>query len=433
MDLHTAASLNLPPMTRFAITLFLVLVVPSVTRRLRVPSCVGFIAAGILIGPHVLGIVPQHAEVATFFAELGKLLLMFFIGLEVDLRQFTASWSRSLFFGILTFALPMAGGTAVGWTFGYNAIASILIGSLIASHTLIAYPLVEASHQVARPSVTITVGATILTDILSLLVLTMCVTTFRSGFDALGLLIQLGELIGFVLVIVMGLGTVGKWLFDRFGRTDDACFILLLVIVSIAATLAEVIKLEGILGAFLAGLAVNTAVRASPAKDTLQFLGNVLFIPAFFVVTGFLIDLRMFIATLVGNMPMVLAIVLGLVAAKWLAAEIAGRTWGFGPADRGLMGSLTLPQVAATLAAALVGFQTVNASGEQLIDQAMLNTILVLVVATSLLGPTMTQRFLRQLTAPTRRSSHDGAAATAADLLERPELPHVEPVRQRPA
>jgi Kef-type K+ transport system membrane component KefB len=244
--------------------------------------------------------------VADFFAELGELLLMFFVGLEVDLQQFTANWLRSLFFGLLTFARPMAAGTTIGLTFGYNPIAATLIGSLIASHTLIAYPIVEAGHQATRPSATITVGATILTDILSLLVLTMCVTTFRSGFHALGLVLQLSELIGFVLVIVVGLGTIGKSLFDRFGRTDDAGFALLLVIVSIAATLAEVIQLEGILGAFLAGLAVNAAVRSSPAKETV------------------------------------------------------GRIWRFGLADRGLMGSLTLPQVAATLAAALVGFQTVT-------------------------------------------------------------------------
>jgi Kef-type K+ transport system membrane component KefB len=433
MDMQTAAALNLPPMMRFAITLFLLLIIPSLTQRLRIPSCVGFIAAGVLIGPHVLGVVPQHAAVANFFAELGKLLLMFFVGLEIDLRQFSASWTRSLLFGLLTFALPMVAGTVIGTAFGYNPIAAVLIGSLIASHTLIAYPIVEASHQATRPSVTITVGATILTDMLSLLVLTMCVTTFKSGFDTFGLIIQLGELVVFVVVIVVGLGSVGKWLFDRFGRTDDACFALLLVIVSIAATLAEVIQLEGILGAFLAGLAVNAAVRSSPAKDKLEFLGNVLFIPAFFIVTGFLIDLRMFLSTLVSNTPMVLAIVLGLVVTKWLAAEIVGRIWRFGSGDRGLMASLTLPQVAATLAAALVGFQTVNAAGVQLIDQAMLNTILVLVVVTSLLGPIMTQRFLHQFPTSGVRPGHGGAVPQAVDVPGDPALTPVEPARQSPA
>jgi Kef-type K+ transport system membrane component KefB len=411
MDLQTAGALDLPPMTRFAVTLFVLLIIPSVTQRIRIPNCVGFIAAGVLIGPHGLGVVPQHADVANFFAELGKLLLMFFVGLEVDLGQFTANWSRSLVFGMLTFALPMIAGTGIGLAFGYHTIASILIGSLIASHTLIAYPVVEACHQNTRLSVTITVGATMLTDILSLLALTMCVTTFKSGFHLFGLVVQLGELIGFVLIIVAGLGVLGKWLFDRFGQTDEAAFALLLVIVSIAAALAELIQLEGILGAFLAGLAVNAAVRSSPAKEKLQFLGNVMFIAAFFIVTGFLIDVRMFLITLVTNAPMVLSIILGLVGTKWLAAESVGRYWGFSVSDRGLMTSLTLPQVAATLAAALVGFQALNAAGEQLIDQSTLNTILVLVVVTSLLGPVMTQWFLRRLTASKAGLSDDLAIA----------------------
>lgn len=414
MDLQTAATLDLPPMTRFAVMLFVVLIIPSLTQRIRIPSCVGFISAGVLIGPYGLGVVPQHAEVANFFAELGKLLLMFFVGLEVDLRQFTVNWSRSLVFGMVTFALPMMAGMVIGLAFGYHTIAAILIGSLIASHTLIAYPIVEASHQNTRLSVTVTVGATILTDILSLLALTMCVTTFKSGFHPLGLIIQLGELIGFILIIVVGLGALGKWLFDRFGQNDDAGFALLLVIVSIAAALAELIQLEGILGAFLAGLAVNAAVRSSPAKEKLQFLGNVLFIPAFFIVTGFLIDIRMFLTTLVTNSLMVLAIILGLVATKWLAAESVGRFWGFSFPDRGLMASLTLPQVAATLAAALVGFQAVNAAGDQLIDQAMLNTILVLVVVSSLLGPIMTQRLLRSI--PASDTGHEPLPTEPADI-----------------
>jgi Kef-type K+ transport system membrane component KefB len=190
--------------------------------------------------------------------------------------------------------------------------------------------------------------------------------------------------------------------------------------VSIAATLAEVIRLEGLLGAFLAGLAVNAAVHSSPGKEKLQFLGNVLFIPAFFIVTGFLIDLRMFFTTLVSNTLLVLAIVLGLVASKWLAAEIAGRIWRFDAADRGLMASLTLPQVAATLAAALVGFQTKNAGGQHLIDQAMLNTILVLVVATSLLGPSLTQRVLRRLPTPSMHPYQDIYSAKAIDAVDGP-------------
>jgi Kef-type K+ transport system membrane component KefB len=175
-----------------------------------------------------------------------------------------------------------------------------------------------------------------------------------------------------------------------------------------------VLHLEGILGAFLAGLAVNEAVRDTPAKEKIEFLGNNLFIPAFFIVTGFLVDLHVFAATLWSNTALVLAIVLGLIASKWLAAQIVGRAWGFPAIDRNLMGSLTLPQVAATLASALVGYQAVNGAGERLIDTPMLNTVLVLVIVTSVLGPILVGHFVRQAGGGDRT-----AAAASGSVLGR--------------
>jgi Kef-type K+ transport system membrane component KefB len=353
--------------------------------------------AGLVIGPHGLVVIPQGAQVADFFAELGKLLLMFFVGLEVDLRQFKAERTRSFRFGIVTFALPMAAGTAAGVAFGYGPVSAMLIGSLLASHTLIAYPIVLDAGLARLPAVTITVGATILTDMLSLLTLAICLTAHKVGFDAGALALQLGELAIFIVVMVFVLGPVGRWLFGKLGATDEASFTLMLAIVALGATFAEALQLEGILGAFLAGLAVNAAVRDTAAKEKLEFLGNSIFIPAFFIVTGFLIDLHVFAATLWTRTALVAAIVLGLIGAKWLAAELVGRAWGFSAPERGLMASLTMPQVAATLAAALVGYQTVNSSGQRLIDEPMLNTILVLVVVTSVVGPMLTERHARRL------------------------------------
>jgi Kef-type K+ transport system membrane component KefB len=257
--------------------------------------------------------------------------------------------------------------------------------------------LVEEYGETDRTSVTVTVGATILTDILSLLVLAVSVTTHKTGFSIGAFILQLSETAVFIAVVLVGFGLAGRWLFVRFGRTDDAGFMLLLAIVSSAAVLAEAINLEGILGAFVAGLAVNTAVRASPAKEKLEFLGNALFIPAFFIATGFLIDLGVFVRTVWSNASLVAAVVGGLIVAKWMAAQIVGRAFWFSAPDRGLMGSLTLPQVAATLAIALVGYQAVNAAGERLIDTPMLNTVLVLVVVSSVLGPVLTVHFLKSL------------------------------------
>lgn len=396
-------SLDLPPMVRVAVMLFLLLFTPYLAQRLRIPAVVGYILAGALAGPHGLGVIPRHAEVGDFLAEFGKLLLMFFVGLEVNLAQFKVSSTRALAFGLTTFSLPLAAGILIGFAFGYGPIAAVLIGSLLASHTLIGYPIVLHARLNSRPAVTITVGATILTDMLSLLVLAVCVSTFKTGFDPETLLVQIAEVVGFILFMVVGLGRCGRWLFERLSRSDEACFTLMLIIVSAGAALAEAIDLEGILGAFLAGLAVNEAVRDTPAKEKLEFMGNAIFIPAFFIVTGFLIDLPLFVDTILTHAPLVLAIVLGLIGAKWAAAELVGRRWGFSSTDRGLMASLTMPQVAATLAAAMVGYQAMNAAGERLLDTPMLNTVLVLVLVTSVVGPLLTERFVRAAGSTWRR------------------------------
>jgi Kef-type K+ transport system membrane component KefB len=412
------ATIKLPSMARFGIVAFLVLLVPYLTRRARLPAIVGYLLGGVLIGPHALGVFPQHNEVSAFFAELGKLLLMFFVGLEVDLRLFVAQRTKSLLFGLATFSLPMLAGTLVGLAFGYGVVSAILVGSLLASHTLIAYPLVMAAGLSNRPAVTITVGATILTDMMSLFVLAICLTTHKSGFAPGTLVIQVGELILFIAVMIYVVGPVGRWAFNRLGRSDEACFTLMMAIVALGSTFAEALQLDGILGAFLAGLAVNEAVRGTPAKEKIEFLGNIFFIPAFFVVTGFLIDLNVFWATIISTPGLVLTIVLGLISAKWLASELVGRQWRMPANDRGLMASLTLPQVAATLAAALVGYQAINKAGERLLDAAMLNTVLVLVIVTSVLGPVLTEHFIRKLTgtrSPVISRSVLGRSETAAD------------------
>ena len=379
-------------MSRFAAVMFLLLATPYLARRLHVPAVVGYILVGILVGPHVLSIVPGDSKVATFFAELGKLLLMFFVGLEIDMQQFRQQRGKALVFGLATFTLPLATGAA----FGYPALSAILIGSLLASHTLIAYPLVMQAGLARHLPVTVTVGATTLTDTLSLLVLAVCVTTHKTGFSPAAAAIQLADLGLFVFLMVFVLGRSGRWLFKRLGGTDEASFVLMLGIVAVGAALAEALQLEGILGAFLAGIAVNEAVRDTAGKEKIEFLGNVFFIPCFFIVTGFLIDLKVFAATLWSQAGLVAAVVLGLMGSKWIAAQLVGRAWNFSANDRGLIGSLTFPQVAATLATAIVGYEAVNATGQRLIDERMLNAVLVLVIVTSVVGPILTQRFLHK-------------------------------------
>jgi len=178
---------------------------------------------------------------------------------------------------------------------------------------------------------------------------------------------------------------------------ENAYFALMLLVMTVAAALAGVINLPGIVGAFLAGLAVNAAVHDQPAKEKLKFFGDSLFIPIFFVVTGFLIDPREFYQSITSNLALAVAVILALLAGKWIAAQLAGRAFGYSPIARMTIWSLTLPQVAATLAATLVAFDTFDPAGQRLVDGRLLNVVLVLMLATSILGPVLTEHFVPRL------------------------------------
>jgi Kef-type K+ transport system membrane component KefB len=261
--------------------------IPPLCRRARLPAVVGLLLSGVLLGPYVLGIFGERTPVADFFAELGKLLLMFFAGLEIDLAQFRRARNKSIMFGLVTTSIPLLLGTAVGLLFGYQPVAAVVIGSLLASHTLLAAPIIVRLGETRLEPITITFGATVLSDTLSLIVFAICVPIYQSGFSVSGLLVQLIEIAVFVPLILVGLSRVGAYFLKKVEHDEDAYFILILVILAVAGLLAQSINLPGIVGAFLAGLAVNAAVKTKPAKEKLEFFGNSFFIPIFFVVTGF--------------------------------------------------------------------------------------------------------------------------------------------------
>jgi Kef-type K+ transport system membrane component KefB len=321
---------------------------------------------------------------------------MFFAGLEIDLSQFRRTGVRSLGFGFLTFSIPLVVGAGVGLLAGYGWLAAVLIGSLMASHTLLGFPIVQRMKLVTDEAVAVTIGGTVFTDLASLLVLAVCLPIHSSGFSFSVFAVQIGELVVYVLLVLVSLRAFGPWLIKRTGGSRERQVTLLLLIIALAGFGAELINLEPIIGAFLAGLAINRALNHSDAKEQLEFLGNTLFIPTFFVSIGFLIDVGLFLQTLRDNTGLVVGIVGGLIAAKFLAARLTQRLFGYSRSEGRLIWSLSLPQVAATLAATLVAYQTTDAAGVRLIDEPVINTVLVLVVVTSILGPILTEYFGRQ-------------------------------------
>jgi len=321
------------------------------------------------------------------------MLLMFFAGLEIDLALFQRARTRSIVFGLLTTGIPLALGTAVGLWFGYQPVAAIVLGSLLASHTLLALPILTRLGETGLEPVTVTVGATVLSDTLSLIVYATCAGIYHSGFSVLNLAVQLVEIAIFVPLVLFGLSRFGAYLLKKTENDEDSYFVLMLGIMAVAGVLAQVVNLPGIVGAFLAGLAVNSAVHDKPAKGKLGFIAESVFIPIFFIVTGFLIDPLVFVRSLIDSFGLACAVILALVVGKWIAAEVAGRAFHYNSAERLTMWSMTLPQVAATLAATLAAYETLNSTGQRLVDGRLLNVVLVLMLTTAILGPVLTERF----------------------------------------
>ncbi|QDZ38599.1 sodium:proton antiporter [Euhalothece natronophila Z-M001] len=379
------------PLIEFTILLLVSLTIPPIFERLRLPGLVGLLVAGIILGDNGLQLLSPDSETIDLLSDVGKIYLMFVAGLEIDLAEFRKTKNRSMGFGFATFAFPIITGTLVGQLFGFDWVASVLIGSLIASHTLLGFPIVNRLGISSNEPITVTVGATIFTDIAALLVLAICIAIDAGEFSPLMLALQLGALALYAVLILFGVDWAGKAYFRRTGDEESNQFLFVLLVLFLAAVGAQLINVDQIVGAFLVGLAVNDVVGHSPVEEKVEFVGSTLFIPFFFVGMGLLLDVPVFIETVTQNFAFPLIMIGGLFVSKFLASYISKLLYGYSWDETLTMWSLSLPQVAATLAAALAG---VNAG---IIPQEVFNTVIVLMLVTSIIGPTLTERFGRNL------------------------------------
>lgn len=379
------------PIVSFAILLAVILTVPLIFERLKLPGLVGLLVAGVVLGPDGLGLFQKESETIRLLSDIGLVYLMFVAGLEVDIEQFRRTKHRSAGFGTFTFLIPLIFGTIVGRLFGFDWNPSILIGSLFASHTLLAYPIVSRLGVVNNEAVTVTIGATIFTDVGALLVLAVCIAVNKGDFTILNLVTLLGSLAIYSAVVLFGFDWAGREFFRRSGDEEGNQFLFVLLAVFLAAVGAQLIGIEKIVGAFLAGLAVNDAVGEGPVKEKVVFVGSVLFVPIFFVDMGLLIDIPTFLRSL-ASFWMPLTIVIGLIGSKFLAALAAKLVYRYNWREMITMWSLSMPQVAATLAATLVGYRA------GLLTEEVLNSVIVLMLVTATLGPVITSRSAPGLT-----------------------------------
>ncbi|MBD2345973.1 cation:proton antiporter domain-containing protein [Anabaena subtropica] len=383
---QTSQVLGKEPIVPFAILLVILLVVPILFERLRLPGIVGLVLAGLILGPSGWNLFHTESPMIGLLSEIGLVYLMFVAGLEVDLKLWRRQRKRAFGFGCFSFTVPLLMGTVLGRFLNLDWNTSVLLGSLFASHTLLAYPIINRLGVISNQAVTVAIGATVLTDIGALLVLAICVSASQITVLNLSQLFSLlGWLIIYSVAILLGFDWAGKEFFRRSGDDEGNKFLFVLLTVFLATVVAQFIDIEKILGAFLAGLAVNEAVGEGPVKEKIVFVGSVLFIPIFFINLGLLIDLPNLINNLF-TLKLTFLIVFGLIASKFIAAWLAKFFYGYSWQEMLTMWSLSIPQVGTTLAATFVGYKA------GLLSPAVLTSVIVLMLVTATLGPLLTSR-----------------------------------------
>ena len=346
----------------------------------------GLIIAGAIIGPNGFNLVLRDSSII-LSGTAGLLYIMFLAGLEIDLGDFKKNKWKSLTFGMYTFLVPMALGTLVGlYVLNFSMLTSILLASMFASHTLIAYPIISKLGITKDKAVGITVGGTMITDTLALLVLTVIVEMAVGDVDD-WFWYRLGAaIILFFAFVMIVFPIVGRWFFKRC-EDNVSQYIFVLVMVFLGAYLAELAGLESIIGAFLAGMALNRLIPStSPLMNRVEFVGNAIFIPFFLIGVGMLIDYRAFFTNWdtikVGAVMIVVATV-----AKFVAAWLTQKTFRMSVDQRRVIFGLSNAQAAATLAAVMVGYNVIlgeTPAGEpiRLLNESVLNGTILMILVT---------------------------------------------------
>ena len=385
----TLAAITLPltdPVLKFLLILVIILAAPLLLNKLRIPHLLGLIIAGAIIGPNGFNLVLRDSSII-LSGTAGLLYIMFLAGLEIDLGDFKKNKWKSLTFGMYTFLVPMALGTLVGlYVLNFSMLTSILLASMFASHTLIAYPIISKLGITKDKAVGITVGGTMITDTLALLVLTVIVEMAVGEVDD-WFWYRLGAaIILFFAFVMIVFPIVGRWFFKRC-EDNVSQYIFVLVMVFLGAYLAELAGLESIIGAFLAGMALNRLIPStSPLMNRVEFVGNAIFIPFFLIGVGMLIDYRAFFTNWdtikVGAVMIVVATV-----AKFVAAWMTQKTFRMSVDQRRVIFGLSNAQAAATLAAVMVGYNVILGEtpvGEpiRLLNESVLNGTILMILVT---------------------------------------------------
>ncbi|WP_312136317.1 cation:proton antiporter [Sphingobacterium sp.] len=393
---HLAHAFEAPltnPVLIFSLVLFIILLSPILLRPIKVPGIIGLIISGMIIGPHGLNWLEKNSAV-DLFSTIGLLYIMFIAGLELDMNEFKKTKHKSLMFGFFTFIIPISIGFPVCYyILDYSLLTSILIASMFATHTLVSYPIVNRYGISKNEAVAITIGGTILTDTAVLIILAVIKGASQGDINN-EFWVTLGVSFAIFLFIMFGIiPKIAKWFFEKIEGEKTAHYIFVLTVVFFAAFLAEMANLEPIIGAFVAGLALNKLIPHSSAlMNRVEFIGNAIFIPFFLISVGMIVDIGVFTKA-EGLTVFYVAGVLTLVGVvgKFLAATATQWVFKYNNNERNLIFGLSNAHAAATLAIIMVGYNN------NIIDENVLNGTIVLILVSCIIASIVTENASKKI------------------------------------
>ena len=380
----------------FFLVLCIILFAPILFNKLRLPHIIGMIFAGLLVGPHGFNIL-DHDSSFELFGDVGLFYIMFLASLEINMQEMKMAKGGALLLGLTAFVFPLAIGVAANiFVLDYGLAASVLLASMYASHTLIAYPIVARYGLSRLRCVNFAVGGTIVTDTLTLFVLAVIGGLFKGDTGAWFLPVLLVKMILLTLVIVFLFPRVARFFFRKY-NDGIIQYIFVMAMLFLGAGLMELVGMDGILGAFVTGHVLNRLIpRSSPLMKHIEFVGNALFIPYFLIGVGMIIDLKVLFGG--GNALMVAGVMIVIALfGKWLASWVTQKVYGMSGEERRLMFGLSNAQAAATLAAVLVGYNIILADGSRLLNDDVLNGTIILILVTCVVSSIITENASRKI------------------------------------
>ena len=378
------------PTLIFFVVLLMILLSPIIMGRLRIPHIIGMVLAGVIVGKYGLNILERDASFE-LFGRVGLYYIMFLAGLEMDMEGLKKNRTRVIVFGLLTFLVPFAMTYFMGVSLlSYTPLAALLLSAIMASNTLIAYPIVGRYGLTRHTSSTLSVGSSMMALFMALIVMASIVNSFQGGAGIGFWVLFVVKFFVYSIGLILVIPRLTRWFLRRY---SDAVmqFIFILAVVFLSAALSDAVGLEGIFGAFLSGLILNRFIpRVSPLMNRIEFTGNALFIPYFLIGVGMLINVRLlFQGTHI--LWVVFCLVLFGTLGKAVAAYLAAGVFRMPRLAGHMMFGLTSAHAAGAIAMVMVGRRLEISPGVYLFGDEVLNGIVILILFTCVISTVVTE------------------------------------------